>query len=146
MRIKLLWVGKTKERPIAEGVEKYIKLLGRYARVEVSEVKEHRTGSAHSRVKREGQRILAQAKKGFVLLDERGRGLTSIEFASWLKGKSGAEFVIGGPYGVADEVRQGAGDMLSLSPMTLTHEMSRLLLVEQIYRAMNIIKGGGYHH
>jgi 23S rRNA (pseudouridine1915-N3)-methyltransferase len=82
----------------------------------------------------------------YILLDERGRELSSPEFASVLEGRPEADFVLGGPYGVSEEVRARAADTIALSRMTLPHEMARLLLVEQLYRAMTILRGGGYHH
>lgn len=146
MKIKVFWVGKTKERFIREGVEKYLGLLRPLASVQVVELKEERGKPREAALAKEAQRILKQAGETFTLLDERGKGLGSMQFAKKIKGKSSMEFVIGGPYGVSDVVREQADDMMSLSAMTLTHEMARLLLLEQLYRAVTINAGRGYHH
>ncbi len=145
MKFRIIWVGKTKEAYAAEGVAKYLKLLGTMAKVEVVEVREHKSGPEDERPRKEGERILKQTSS-YTLLDERGPELSSVEFAEKLMDKARADFVIGGAYGVSDEVREAASETLSLSRMTLTHEMARVLLLEQLYRAMTIIKGGGYHH
>jgi 23S rRNA (pseudouridine1915-N3)-methyltransferase len=141
MRIRILWPGKTKDRSAAEWIEKYLRRLRPLAEVGVVEVKEEK-GAA---VAREGERILRQSRC-YVLLDERGREMTSVEFASFLEGRAEADFVVGGAHGVSAEVRRGAALTMALSRMTLTHEMARVLLLEQIYRALMIARGGGYHH
>jgi 23S rRNA (pseudouridine1915-N3)-methyltransferase len=141
MKIRVLWVGKTKERYVREGVEKYLKLLKPFAEVRTVEIKEQKG----EEVKKEGQRILKQSGS-YILLDERGKELTSEELAFLLTGQSEMDFVLGGPYGVSAEVKENASETVALSRMTLTHEMSRLILLEQIYRAMMIKRGGGYHH
>lgn len=145
MKFRIIWVGKTKERYAAEGVAKYLKLLRPLARVEVVEVKEHKSGTEAERLRKEGERILKQTSS-YILLDEKGRELSSVELAESFRDSAGGDFVLGGPYGVSDEVRKAAVGSISLSRMTLTHEMARLLLLEQLYRAMTILKGGGYHH
>jgi len=145
MKLRIIWTGKTKERYAAEGVAKYLKLLGPMAQVEIVELKEQKTGSMEERVTKESERVLKQTSD-FVLLDERGRELTSVEFAETLRDRAQVDFVIGGPYGVSEDVRSAASDTVSLSKMTLTHEMARVLLLEQAYRAMTIMKGGSYHH
>jgi 23S rRNA (pseudouridine1915-N3)-methyltransferase len=145
MRIRILWVGRTKEAYAVEGVEKYLRLLRPLVGLDVVEIKEQRGRPLREALEREGERILGQSAK-FTLLDESGRLLSSREFASTLKDKAGADFVLGGPYGVSDEVRAAALDSISLSRMTLTHEMARLLFLEQIYRALMINSGRDYHH
>ena len=94
---------------------------------------------------KEGSRIIERAK-GFALLDERGRAMSSPELADYLRKRGSTDFVIGGAYGVSDDVRKAASDTISLSRMTLTHEMARLLFTEQLYRACTIIRGMRYHH
>ncbi|MEJ2313295.1 MAG: 23S rRNA (pseudouridine(1915)-N(3))-methyltransferase RlmH [Nitrospirota bacterium] len=145
MKFRIIWAGKTKEAYAAEGVAKYLKLLGALAKVEVVEVREQKGGPEDERLRKEGERILKQTSS-FVLLDERGPELTSVEFAEMLRDRGRADFVVGGAYGVSAEVKAAASETLALSRMTLTHEMARVLLLEQLYRAVTILKGGGYHH
>lgn len=141
MKIRILWVGRTKEPYVREAVDRYLRRLRPFADVAVVEIKE-RKGRG---LEEEGERIMRQSAS-YILLDERGRELSSPEFASVLEGRPEADFVLGGPYGVSEEVRARAADTIALSRMTLPHEMARLLLVEQLYRAMTILRGGGYHH
>ena len=149
MRIRLLWVGKTKEPWIAEGIEKYLSLLGPMSRVETVEVKEEKgsgsPGSAGA-LDKETDRILRQAGSRFILLDAKGRGMDSPGLADMLRGRAEAEFVIGGPYGVSSRVREAAAERISLSPMTFTHQMARVILLEQIYRALMIMNRRSYHN
>jgi 23S rRNA (pseudouridine1915-N3)-methyltransferase len=114
-------------------------------RVSVVEVREERGRSAEASREAESVRLLKQAD-AYYLLDERGRQLTSEGFARFLKEREAVEFVVGGAFGVSDEVRRGAKGVIALSMMTLTHEMARLLFLEQLYRAFTIIKGKEYHH
>jgi 23S rRNA (pseudouridine1915-N3)-methyltransferase len=146
MKIKLIWVGKTRERFIREGVEKYIAWVRPYADLDVTELKEEKGNDVARMVEREGERIL-KLQIPYILLDEQGQGYTSVEFARFLE-RSGpvVNIVIGGAYGVSREVRDRARATIALSAMTLTHEMSRLLLLEQLYRAFSIINKRGYHH
>jgi len=145
MKFRIIWAGKTKEKYAAEGVEKYLRLLRPLAGVEVVEVGEQKSGPEAERLRKEGEKILRQTES-YVLLDERGREMSSVELAEALRDRPRTDFVVGGPYGVSDEVRRAASETLSLSRMTLAHEMARLLLLEQLYRAATILKGGGYHH
>lgn len=141
MRIRILWPGRTKDRNAAEWIERYLRRLRPFAEVGVVEVKEEK-GAA---LAKEGERILKQSHC-YVLLDERGGEMTSGEFASFLEGRAEVDFVLGGAHGVSGEVRRGAARTMALSRMTLTHEMARVFLLEQIYRALMITRGGGYHH
>jgi 23S rRNA (pseudouridine1915-N3)-methyltransferase len=145
MKLRIIWTGKTKEKYAAEGVAKYLKLLRPMAQVEVVEIKEQKSGSMEDRLAKEGEKILKQTSS-YVLLDERGTGYSSVQFAEALRDRAQADFVLGGPYGVSEAVRSAASERMSLSKMTLTHEMARVLLLEQLYRAMTIMKGGSYHH
>lgn len=145
MRVRILWIGKTKERYALEGAKKYLGLLKPFAEIEIVEIKE-RKGIDHGEARRrEGEGVLKRSSS-FVLLDERGRALGSLQFASFLRERRAIDFVLGGPFGVSDEVRRAASDILSLSKMTLTHDMSRLLLLEQLYRAVMINAGRRYHN
>jgi len=146
MKIKLIWVGKTKEPFIAEGIGKFIRLLRPYADIAVTEVKEERGKDIQRMVEKEGERV---TKLGlpYVLLDEKGKCLTSVEFAGFVRRHPhDLNFLIGGAYGVSDLVKEKAADSIALSKMTLTHEMARLFLLEQLYRAHTILQKRGYHH
>lgn len=144
MKITLIWPGRTKEAFIKEGIQKYVKDITRLAEVRIVEVKEDKGARS---LELQGQRILRQAPRGgFVLMDEKGRKMSSAALARWLQDRAECGFVVGGPYGVSDEVKDSALMRLSFSPMTLPHELMRLVLLEQIYRALTIIKGTGYHH
>jgi len=147
MKIILVAVGKLKEKFLQDGVAEYLKRLRPFAKVEIREVMECRT------VEEEGQKLLAQIPKDAFkfVLDVASVELTSENFAKKiaalsLHGKSDIAFVIGGAFGLSEEVKQVADFRLSLSPMTFTHQMTRLVLVEQIYRAFKINRGEPYHY
>lgn len=146
MKIRLIWVGKTKERFIDEGIRKYIDLLRPYAEVGITEVREEKGRDIQMMLRKEGERIM-KTDRPYILLDERGKSLSSVQLADFIA-RSGREirFVLGGAFGVSEDVKGSAAEMISLSKMTLTHEMSRLLLTEQIFRAFTIIHKRGYHH
>jgi 23S rRNA (pseudouridine1915-N3)-methyltransferase len=146
MKIRLAWVGRTKERFIQEGIEKYLRLLKPFTDVTVAEIREEKGKDIQRIVEREGERIL-KLRTPYVLLDEGGKEYTSVGFADFLSGRSPSlQFVVGGAYGVSDGVKDAAQAAVALSRMTLTHEMSRLFLVEQLYRAFTIMHKRGYHH
>jgi 23S rRNA (pseudouridine1915-N3)-methyltransferase len=146
MKINLIWVGKTKEKFIVEGIKKYLRLLNPYADISITEIKEEKGREIRTMLEMEGNRIV-KLQIPYILLDEQGRGLTSLEFADFIKGHSPRlNLVLGGAYGVSEGVKAGADKMISLSRMTFTHEMARLFLMEQLYRAFSIIKKRGYHH
>jgi 23S rRNA (pseudouridine1915-N3)-methyltransferase len=146
MKIRLAWVGRTKERFIQEGIDKYLRLLKPLADVTVVEIREEKGKDVQRIVEKEGERIL-KLRSPYVLMDEKGKEFTSQGFADYLAGHSpSVEFVIGGAYGVSDEVKDAAKAAVALSRMTLTHEMSRLFLAEQLYRAFAIMNKRGYHH
>jgi len=146
MKINLIVVGKLKERFLVEGVAEYVKRIKKFARLEVREVPECRT------VEEEGQKILSLVPQGswLCVLDVAGEALTSEDFAKkiaalTLGGVSNLTFVIGGAFGLSDELRRAASFRLSLSKLTFTHQMARLVLVEQIYRAFKINRHEPYH-
>jgi 23S rRNA (pseudouridine1915-N3)-methyltransferase len=146
MKIRLMWVGKTKERFIDEGIGKYAALLKPYADVSITGIKEEKGKDIQRMLEKEGERIMKTGTP-YVLLDEKGKCLTSVQFADFVAKQPGnITFVLGGAYGVSDEVKKAARETVALSKMTLTHEMSRLLLLEQIFRAFTIIHKRGYHH
>jgi 23S rRNA (pseudouridine1915-N3)-methyltransferase len=146
MKIKLIWVGKTKERFILEGINKYIGFLKPFAEVSVTVIKEEKGKDIRRMTVKEGERI-ERLQVPYVLLDEQGRNFSSAEFARFLDRRQPAiSFVLGGAYGVSDRIKASAQDVIALSHMTLTHEMARLLLAEQLYRAFTILHKRGYHH
>lgn len=156
MKVVILAVGRTQTAYINEGITRYLDRLRHYLPVElqvIPDLKQTKTLTEAVQKQKEGELILAALQPGdFVtLLDERGRELTSREFAAQIeermnRGLRRLVFVIGGPYGFSEAVYGRADSKLSLSRMTMTHEMVRLLFVEQVYRAMTILRGEPYHH
>ena len=146
MKIKVIWPGKTKEQFINEGLNKYLKLLRPYAEISILELKEEKGNDISKMLKKEGERIL-KLQAPYTLLDEKGDLMTSGEFAGYIAEHiPSVNFVLGGAYGVSEDVKKTAQKKLSLSKMTFTHEMSRLFFLEQLYRAFTIIHKRGYHH
>ncbi len=145
MKIRLFWVGKTKERYLLEGINYYINLIRPDAKLSIVEIKEERGKDIKKSLHLEGKKILKQTES-YILLDEKGKALDSIEFSNLLKDKKNLDFVIGGAFGVSDEIKEKASLIISLSKLTFTHEIARLLLLEQIYRSITIVKGKEYHH
>ena len=152
MKIHFVWIGKTKDRHCAALVADYLERIKRFTQVEVSELKE-RNGEDQSRILAYEESKLLDAVKSddfVVLMDERGQEKTSQEFSKFIAERQQAgtkrlAFVIGGFAGVNDGVRQHANLQLSLSRMTTTHELARVILAEQIYRAFSILAGLPYH-
>ena len=156
MKILLLVIGKTDEDYLITGIKKYVGRIGHYASFEMKEIPDIRNRKSLSedqQKKAESFLLLSQLQPGdqVVLLDEKGKTYSSVGFSAQLEKlmASGAKrlvFVIGGPYGFAQEIYDKANDLLSLSPMTFSHQMVRLVFVEQLYRAFTILKGERYHH
>jgi 23S rRNA (pseudouridine1915-N3)-methyltransferase len=156
VKLVLLCVGKTREKFIQEGIAKYLRYLKPYTDVELRELKEEKIfelRDAPQVRKREADKLLKAASAGSFLcaLDERGHEFTSHEFAQFLNhqlesGVREMAFVIGGAMGLDESVTERAGKVIALSRWTLTHEMARLVLLEQLYRAFTIIKGKTYHY
>ncbi|MGM0480085.1 MAG: 23S rRNA (pseudouridine(1915)-N(3))-methyltransferase RlmH [Bacteroidota bacterium] len=156
MRIKLIVVGKDHQGFLSTGISEYAKRLNKYGKLDyivVPDVRNARKKSTAEIKQEEGVAILKKIKPNdFVeLLDEKGKTFTSVQFARHLqkrfnRGGGALVFVIGGPYGFSQEVYQRADARLALSEMTFSHQMIRLFFVEQIYRAMTILKGEPYHH
>ena len=158
MRITIACAGKLKEKYLTAGVAEYMKRLRPYAQVEIKEISEEKMPAEPSDaekkqiLEREGKRLLALVPENSFLfvLDVYGKAISSEELAAkiadlGLKGESNITFLIGGAFGLSEEVRQRADFRLSFSPMTFTHQMIRLLLVEQIYRAFKINRHEKYH-
>lgn len=155
MKTVLVLVGKTVNKHIGACVDDYVERLGHYMPFElvtIPELKNNKNLSEEQQKEREGELILKQVQEQdfLVLLDEHGKELRSIEFATWIQKKQQAVrrlvFVIGGPYGFSPAVYQRCNEQLSLSKMTFSHQMVRMIFVEQLYRACTIIKGEPYHH
>ncbi len=156
MKIVIIAVGKTSTGYVACGVEEFLKRANRYVPTEllvIPDVKSSKALSEDAQKQQEGRSIISALQPGDIvsLLDERGKELTSREFSSMIErrmvqGIKRLVFIIGGPYGFSNEVYERADSKLSLSRMTFTHEMVRLFFMEQIYRAMTIMRGEPYHH
>jgi len=117
-----------------------------YAEISVLEIREEKGNDISKMLKKEGERIL-KLQVPYTLLDEKGDLMTSGEFAGYIAEHiPSVNFVLGGAYGVSEDVKKTAQKKLSLSRMTFTHEMSRLFFLEQLYRAFTIIHKRGYHH
>ena len=152
MRLHFVWIGKTKDRHCAGLVADYLGRIARFAPCEVSEVRVQASGDERRVVVTEGLRLM-EAIEGddFVaLLDEGGREMTSRELAAFvderrISGVKRLGLVIGGFAGVSDELKGRAQAKLCLSRLTLTHELARVVLVEQIYRAFTLLAGLPYH-
>jgi len=156
MKITLIIVGKTEDAYLKEGIDKYLKRLKHYNKVDIIEIAELKNTKAltpEQQKAKEAELILKRlmATDHVILLDEQGTLLSSTQFAAYIDKKavssvSNLVFVVGGPYGFDESVYQRANDKLSLSKMTFSHQMVRLFFVEQLYRAFTIIKGEPYHH
>ena len=147
MKLRLIVVG----RSVAELSGYEARILKRFkgqASFEVVELPEGKGKQVSQRKQEEEKHILKAVSPGFILFDERGKSLGSVQWAEQFKklhGSASLDFVIGGASGVSDAVRQAAGSCWSLSALTLPHQLARVLVVEQIYRAFTIIQGHPYH-
>jgi len=156
MRITLLTVGKTNDLSFKNAISEYQKRLKFYISFDIEEIpslKNTKNLTEDNQKQKEGELILKylQLEDEVVLLDDKGSEYTSKQFASYIEKKSASGlkrlvFVVGGPYGFSQEVYQRANDKVSLSRMTFSHQMVRLVFTEQLYRAMTIIRGEPYHH
>lgn len=155
MKSLLILVGKTTDKLYQTAIADYTDRIGHYMPFDIlviPELKNTRALSEAQQKEREGDLILKELtpQDTVVLLDEHGRERRSIEFAEWLRKKQQTArrlvFIIGGPYGFSPAVYQRANDQISLSQMTFSHQMVRLIFVEQLYRACTILKGEKYHH
>ena len=150
MRFRACVVGKPRDAALAAAIADYEGRASRYWPLDVHEIKAVKSGNPAA-VQRAESDQLAEAAGGAVLVlcDENGRAYTSRAFADWLQAQREAArdvaFVIGGAFGVSVKLRQRADRLLSLAPWTLPHELARLVLAEQLYRAGTILKGEPYH-
>lgn len=156
MKISLLVVGRTVDNNIIAGINEYAKRLQHFVQFDtdiIPELKNARNMSEAQQKEQEGELILRSLQPGdyVVLLDENGKEMRSTEFAAWIEHKQNISvkrlvFVVGGPYGFSQKVYAAANSKISLSKMTFSHQMIRLLFVEQLYRAYTIINHLPYHH
>ena len=155
MKTELIVVGKTTNKHFIAAINDYLERIGHYMPFSVTVIPELRNAKSLSQQQQQdqdGEAILRllQPSDTVVLLDERGKEPRSIELADWLQRQQQTArrlvFIIGGPYGFSQQVYSRADSMLSLSRMTFSHQMVRLIFVEQLYRACTIIKGEPYHH
>ncbi len=144
MLLKILVVGKLKDRAIQARCDEFAKWLGPYAKLEVRELPDSNVAAEGAALAKALERDRGAA---IVVLSEEGREFSSVEFARKLGSfDRKVIFIIGGPYGIAPEIKQRADLVWSLSKLTFTHELARLLLFEQLFRAVNILHGGSYHN
>ena len=156
MKIALLLIGKTTEKHIAEGVNIFSERVNKYTAFEIitlPDLRNTRNMTAREQKTREGVKIIQSLRSDdlIVILDDKGKEFTTMEFAGWLERsfmlpKKRIVFVIGGPWGFADDVYSKSDIRLSVSRMTFSHQVVRLLFLEQLYRVFTIIKGDPYHH
>ena len=153
LHMKFIWVGKLKKPHWRTAAEHYSKRLGQWFRFREIIVKDGTGQNNADKIIREGQAILEKITPQdlVVCMDEHGRTMTStrlsVQLQTWLEHPGKAPcFVIGGAYGLSTHVLERADISLSLSPMTFPHELARVILLEQIYRAGTILKGVPYHH
>ena len=155
MKTILILVGKTVNKHFIAGIEDYSERISHYMPFEIVTIPELRNTKNLSEEQQkisEGDLILRQIQPSdtVVLLDEHGKEFRSIEYARWLQQKQQTArrlvFVIGGSYGFSDAVYSRSNEKISLSKMTFSHQMVRLIFTEQLYRARTIIKGEPYHH
>lgn len=153
MKLQIVFVGKTTEKYLLEGMDDFINRLSRYVAVTVDVVKASTIKEVKKAMEEEEGNILARLQPGdfLVILDENGSEMTSrhlaVKIQKWMtEGKSRIVFVVGGAFGITPSLKSKANYILSLSKLTFTHQMVRLLLVEQLYRAMTILRNEKYHH
>jgi len=156
MKVKLLLIGKTEEEYLKSGIKEYESRIKRYVPFEIIEIPGLKNSANFSQSEvctRESSLIARNIVPGdfLILLDETGKEMRSVEFASFLNrlfvsGHKNLVFVVGGPFGFDPQFKKQASFILSLSKMTFSHQMVRLFFTEQFYRGLSIIRGEQYHH
>ena len=156
MKFCLVVIGKTVEKHYIAAIQDYVERVQHYTAFDlevIPELKNTKNLSKEQQKEKEGELLLKALQPGdtVVLLDEHGKEFRSVEFAAWVEKKMHIVarrlvFVIGGPYGFSPAVYAAAQEKISLSKMTFSHQMIRLIFVEQFYRAMTILNNGPYHH
>jgi 23S rRNA (pseudouridine1915-N3)-methyltransferase len=156
MKIILLQIGKTGDKFVRDGVEEYSGRIRKYSGFEIitlPDLKNTKNMPVAEQKLKEGEKIskMLSTEDYVILLDEKGKELSTIEFSELLKkilmlARKRVVFVVGGPYGFSSEVYNRSDLKLSLSRMTFSHQLVRLLFTEQLYRVFSVIKGDPYHH
>ena len=155
MKATLILIGKTDNKMYQAAIEDYVSRINHYIPFDIqviADLKNSKNLSEEQQKQKEGELILKLllTSDTVVLLDEHGKEFRSIEYASWIEKKQQTAkrlvFIIGGPYGFSKDVYARANEKISLSKMTFSHQMVRVIFVEQLYRACTIIKGEPYHH
>ena len=156
MKVKLVCIGKTDKDYIIEGVKEYEKRLKHYISFEsvlLPDIKNSKNLTEIQQKEKEGEVLLSQIKESdyVIILDEKGKEYSSVEFSKMIEkqmvaGLKTLVFIVGGPYGFSKQMYDRANAKISLSQMTFSHQMVRLIFTEQLYRAMTILKGEPYHH
>ena len=156
MQVTLLCIGKTGKKFLEEGEQEYLKRLRHYISFQlqiIPDIKQAKSLSQSQIKQREGELILEKINPAdtLILLDEKGKEYSSLDFSNYIqdqfnRGGKHIYFVVGGPYGFSDEVYERSNGKISLSRMTFSHQMIRLFFIEQVYRAMTILKNEPYHH
>lgn len=156
MKITFLLTGKTEENWVLDGFNQYLRRLEHYCNLELIEIpalKHSGKISTEEQCKLEGELQLAKiiATDRLILLDDKGKAFSSQGLAGWLEKQQSAGykrlvFLIGGPFGFSEKIRERAHEKISLSQLTFSHQMVRIILAEQLYRAFSIIRGEKYHH
>ena len=155
MKLRFLWAGTYSDQQMAEAADRYLKRIRHFFPVEVTDIRPERgrqSGDDASIMRAQSARLVAAIpERGYVIaLDERGETIDSLRFAKWLErltidSPHGITFVSGGDVGLDQTVRDRADKVLSLSPMTLPHQLARVVLLEQIYRACTLMRNIAYH-
>jgi 23S rRNA (pseudouridine1915-N3)-methyltransferase len=154
LRLELLFLGTTKESYLAAGIDDYVKRLSRYLKLEIRTIKEGKIKKGEREnflIEKESEKLMQNTQGSYlVCLDRTGKQMDSLQLAKqmerWeMQSVKKISFVIGGPLGLSAAILKKADLVLSFSPMTFTHEMSRMLLLEQLYRACTIKAGEKYH-
>ena len=156
MKVSLILVGKTVNKHFVDLIDEYASRVKHYIGfdiITIPELRNTKNPSSDQQKQQEGELILRKLPQGdrVVLLDEHGKEMRSVEFSSYMENKMNTVskrlvFIIGGPYGFSPDVYRRADEQLSLSKMTFSHQMIRLIFIEQLYRAMTIMRGEPYHH
>ena len=156
MKVLLLMIGKTNQESLQQLIQDYMNRIQHYVNFEtaiIPELKNTKNLPVAEQKEKEADLILKQIdnQDDIVLLDERGKQYSSLAFAEFMDKKMNSSikrmvFVVGGPFGFSKRIYDRANGMISMSPMTFSHQMIRLIFTEQLYRAMTIIRGENYHH
>lgn len=154
MKIEIWWIGKTFQDFTQKGYTEFLKRIEKFTNIEIVEIQEIKSQTQAKQLKSlEAEKILNKLEPDdfLILLDEKGKHFTSVEFASFLQKKDNQAtkkliFLIGGAYGFDDKIYERANDKLSLSSMTFSHQLIRLIFMEQLYRAYTIIHNFPYHN